>query len=156
MVIGGFVRAGSKNCYAIHIKSVRIQCLGGKCQDHPLAARTWENDRIREFVQSPEYRPSYDISRKNVDFLVKIHVVKTTVEILERIKTTVTRQDHFRVLNDNVTRTSVVTVLFAQNFEPVHLSFLGPGDEEEWYGSLIDKSSGEWNGMAEITDARIR
>ena len=32
------------------------QCLGGNCQEHLEAAKTWENDRTREFVQSPEYQ----------------------------------------------------------------------------------------------------
>ena len=38
---------------------------------------------------------------------------------------------------------------FAENFKPGQRSFLGPGDEERWYGSLIKKPHGEWNSIAE-------
>ena len=41
----------------VFVLSDSVLCLGGKCQEHPEAAIIWENDRIRDFVPSPEYRP---------------------------------------------------------------------------------------------------
>ena len=37
---------------------------------------------------------------------------------------------------------------FAENFKPGELSFLASGNEEKWYGSLINKPDGEWNSTA--------
>ena len=38
---------------------------------------------------------------------------------------------------------------YAQNFKPRHWFFLGPGDENKWYGSFINKPDGKWNSTAE-------
>ena len=48
------------------------QCLVGKREDHLEASKTWENDRIREFVQGPEYRP-YPLSVSRQDHF-HVHV----------------------------------------------------------------------------------
>ena len=46
----------------LFVFSDSVQCLGGNCQEHLEAAKTWENDRTREFVQSPEYQAYYDVT----------------------------------------------------------------------------------------------
>ena len=37
----------------------------------------------------------------------------------------------------------------ARRFPEGHVSFLGPGTEEQWYGTHIHKSNGLWNDVAE-------
>ena len=37
---------------------------------------------------------------------------------------------------------------FAEDFEPGRWPFLGPGDEEKWYGSLVTKPGWKWNSTA--------
>ena len=69
----------------VYVFSDSVPCHGGKCQKHLEAARICENDRIREFVESPEYRPYCDITGKPTDVAWKIFVVKTTMEVLECI-----------------------------------------------------------------------
>ena len=81
--------------------------LGGKCQEHLEEAKTWETDRTREVVQSPEDQPYYDVTGTPMESVWKIYVGKTTIEILERIKnydggkrnttSSISRQNHFDV-----------------------------------------------------------
>ena len=52
----------------VHVFSDSVLCL-----DNLEAATTWENDRIREFVQGPEYQPYYDITSTPVEFVWKTH-----------------------------------------------------------------------------------
>ena len=91
---------------------------------------------------------------------------KTTIEILECIKLmleeegiqptiSVSGQDHLHDMyndivywknNESVCRDNAKRVAeFAENFKPGRWSFHGPGDEEKWYGSLIDKPPGQCN-----------
>ena len=37
---------------------------------------------------------------------------------------------------------------YAKRFPGGHWSFLGPGDEEKWYGTHICKPEGKWNSIA--------
>ena len=46
----------------VYVFSDSVLSLGGKRQEHPDAANTRENDRIREFGQSPAYQPCHDIT----------------------------------------------------------------------------------------------
>ena len=81
--------------------------LGGKCQEHPQTARAWGSDRIREFVQSPEFRPHYDITGKNSEIRVRDLYMKTDdrnprmqqkyVGARRNITVSVSGQDHFHV-----------------------------------------------------------
>ena len=53
--------------------------------------------------------------------------------------------------NESVRRENAKRVAaFAENFKPGRWSFLCLGDEEKWYGSLIDKPEGLWNSIVEI------
>ena len=46
-----------------------VLCLGGKCQEHPAAARILENERVRYFVGSPEYQQYYNITGMPMEFV---------------------------------------------------------------------------------------
>ena len=91
----------------VYLFSDSILRLGGKCQEHREAARnSWENDRIRDFVQSPEYQPYYDIPGTPVELVWKIHVGKTTIKISRTLKkyggktnrrSSISRQDDLHV-----------------------------------------------------------
>ena len=69
-----------------------------------------------------------------------------------RVAVSVQRQGHFRVhvvvnwwqnQNEHVCRQNTILVaLFAKDIEPGRWSFLGPGNGERWYGSLIEKPMG--------------
>ena len=50
----------------VHVFSDSVLCLGGKCQEHPEAAKTWENDTIRELVRSPEFLTMLRHRRKTI------------------------------------------------------------------------------------------
>ena len=41
-----------------------------------MPQESWINDRIREFVRSPECRPYYDVTGKLLEFVWKIYAVK--------------------------------------------------------------------------------
>ena len=59
--------------------------------------------------------------------------------------------------NKNVCRDNAKRVAqFVHNFKPGQGSFLGPGDEEKWYGNLIDKTSWRMEVDSGECDARIR
>ena len=45
-----------------------ILCLCGNVNIVLEHEKTWENDRIREFVQGPEYQPYYDITGRPVSW----------------------------------------------------------------------------------------
>ena len=66
----------------VSVFSDSVLCPGGKCLDHPDAARMKENERIKDFVESPQYRLYYNITGKPVEFVFEIYVGQTTIEIL--------------------------------------------------------------------------
>ena len=70
----------------ICVFSDSVLCIGGKCPDHPEAARLLRNDRIKHFVESPEYRPIYDLTGELVELVWKIYVERTSTDILEYIQ----------------------------------------------------------------------
>ena len=105
-----------------------------------------------------------------MEFVWKIYAGKTAIEILECIKHMMEEKgtqpsqvqdriifmsmyndiEYWKKNNRNECCDSAKRVAqFAQNFKPGQWSFLDPGDEETWYGSLIDKPHGEWNSIAE-------
>ena len=53
---------------------------------------------------------------------------------------------------DNTTRVTQN----ARNIKPGHWSFLGPEDEDLWYGSLTNKPDGQWDANSGDYDTRIR
>ena len=61
------------NCPSMQRKIVCIQWFGSvcwwKCTDHLDAARIWENDRIKDSVESPKDRPYYDTTGKPTEFV---------------------------------------------------------------------------------------
>ena len=101
-----------------------------------------------------------------MEFVEQIDLVKTTTEILDCMKNMLEEQGiqpsqfqdciifmsmctdsvYWKQNNrndccDNATRAAQ----HAQNFKPGHWSSLGPGDEDKWYRSLINKLTGKWN-----------
>ena len=44
---------------------------------------------------------------------------------------------------------SQIVAEYARKFPRGHLSFLGPGSQEKWYGTYTDKPDGSWDQMAE-------
>ena len=59
--------------------------------------------------------------------------------------------------NKDVCRQNAIRVLsYAKDFEPGRWSLLGLGDEEKWYGSLIDKPLEDVELYSENYDTRIR
>ena len=66
------LRIATDSMSKVYVFSDSVLCLGGNCHDHLEAARTWENDRIREFVQTPECRPYYDIAGKRAEIAWEI------------------------------------------------------------------------------------
>ena len=92
---------------------------------------------------------------KPLEFVSKIYVEKTTVEILEASKTMIEKKGNrtkimfismyndivfWKKNNKNECCDSATRVAqYAQNFKPGHWSFLGLEEEDTWYGSLINK-----------------
>ena len=147
-----------------------ILCLCGNVKIVLGQEKTWENDRIREFVQGPEYQPYYDITGRPAELVWRIFVEKTTIEIIERIKTMEEKgtqpsesQDriiftsmhndcrYWRTSNRNECCDNAPRVAqYILTFKPGHWSFLGRGDENNWYGSLANKPDGEGDSTTKI------
>ena len=53
-------------------------------------------------------------------------------------------------------RNAIRVASFARDFEPGRRSFLGPGNEEKWYGSLIETPFGELELYSGDYDERVR
>ena len=54
-------------------------------------------------------------------------------------------EDNERECDANATLVSI----FAKRFPPGRLSFLGPGSEQKWYSTYIDRPQGEWDRVGE-------
>ena len=124
-----------------------IQFLGGKCPEHPEAAKTGESDRIRETVRSPEYPTG-----NPMEFVWNMYVGKTTIGILERVKdlmeetgtTTAQLQDRIifmSMCNDTeywkqntqneCWNNAAQVAQYARGFKPVPWTFLWIGKREK-------------------------
>ena len=62
-------------------------CLGEKCPDHLDAARLWETDRIKHFVEGSVCRQLHDLAGDPVQF------VRTTIQLLKYIQVTLAEED---------------------------------------------------------------
>ena len=55
----------------VYVLSDSVLCLGGKCPDFLESVRIFGKDQINYFVESPEYRPFYDLTGALVEFVWK-------------------------------------------------------------------------------------
>ena len=114
----------------IFVFSDSVLCIGGKCPDHPEAATLLKTDRIKYFVESPEYRPIYDLTGELVEVVWKIYVGRSSTDILEYIQKMLeegVQPSHFKgmsMYND-------IRWWQTKNENVCHLNaFLGLGNEE--------------------------
>ena len=136
----------------------------------PDAPRIWGDDRIKYFVESMEYRQLHDFAGGLVEFAWRRYVGQTRIQLLKYRQLTLAEDgvtpSEFkgRIIfkctrlelvaknkNENLFRQNAIQVAScAKDFELGRWSFLGFGEEEEWYGSLIDKPLERWNSTAEM------
>ena len=62
-----------------------VRCLGRLCQDHLEAARTWRKQSHHRIRSTPRIPTLLDFTGKPMEFVRRIHVVKTTTEIIAYI-----------------------------------------------------------------------
>ena len=60
-----------------------------------------------------------------------------------------------KTMNGNAVLTPHLCLYLQKRFPPGRWSFLGPGSENKWYSTCIDRPQGEWDRVAGIDDDQV-
>ena len=145
-----------------------VLCLGGRCREDPGSMKAWET-HLEYFVQSKEYREFEDLTGLPVQFHWRTYPGHTTTKILQEIKKLMAEKisPHWRFqkriiflsMFDEIewwssqheskcSRNAVEVANYARNCVHYRWSFLGPGNEEKWFGTRSHKAKEKWNDIA--------
>ena len=98
--------------------------------EHSEGNQRW-NAQLEEFRQSNSYRELGGIDGEPIEIEWKISPGLTSLEILQKIQKDLQRGKSEKCISNSEQVTD-----YAKRFSRGHWSFLGPGDDEKWYGTL--------------------
>ena len=145
----------------VHVYSDSVSCLK-ELHDHSEANEKWW-DKISEFQQSNEYAELQGTGGEPIEFEWNIFQGFTSIQILRQIQKDLNagprNPEQFQEIvlfvsmfndidwkkNGNSAEciwTSKHVSDYAKEFPRGHWSFLGPGNEEKWYGTYAHKPEG--------------
>ena len=149
----------------IHVYSDSVLCLG-KLSDHSEANRRWEN-QVNDVQQSSSYREllgidgepiqiEWNISQNLRHWRFSRRSRKTWKSEISNLR--IWRSTHLHVNvqwyrmdrgnSEECISNSEKVKNYAKRFPRGHWTFLGPGDEKKWYGTLSNPLEGKWGSIA--------
>ena len=140
---------------------IRYFVPGGRIAEYPRSVASWK-DKIDWSAQSPEYREMDNVDGEPAAFEWKQFPGHTILKLLQEVQCTmeeknsvrrIQRSDHLLVSvqrhrlgpeakKDSCPEKFSSVAACAARFPTAHWSFLGPGSEEKWFGTLTHTPNG--------------